>query len=96
MAVKHAKMWVFSLLLALLLPALGRAQSFTATITGTVTDPSGATVPNTQITLTYVSTGATAKATSGPDGLYSFPNLRTGIYEMRATAKGFREFIEKE
>ena len=95
MAVKHARTWVFSLLLALLLPALGRAQSFTATITGTVTDPSGASVPNAQITLTYVSTGATAKATSGPDGLYSFPNLRPGIYEMRATAKGFREFIEK-
>ncbi len=95
MAVKHARTWVFSLLLALLLPALGRAQSFTATITGTATDPSGASVPNAQITLTYVSTGATAKTTSGPDGLYSFPNLRPGIYEMRATAKGFREFLEK-
>lgn len=71
------------------------AQSFTATVSGTVLDPSGAAVPNAQVTLSYVSTGATAKSVSGPDGLYSFPNLRPGIYELKASAAGFRDFVQR-
>jgi len=82
-------------LVTLLLPALIQAQSFTAIVSGTVNDPSGAAVPNALVTLTYVSTGATAKSVSGPDGLYSFPNLRPGIYELKASAAGFRDFVQR-
>jgi carboxypeptidase family protein len=76
------------------LAALASAQSTNASISGTVTDPSGASVPSAELTLTAVATGAVSKATSGPDGLYSFPNLRPGIYELRATAKGFRDYVQ--
>ena len=95
MAVKHAKMWVFSLLLALLLPALGLAQSFTSTISGTVTDPTGAVIPNAEMTLSLIATGTSARGTTGPAGLYSFPNLRPGIYELKASAPGFRDFVQR-
>ena len=95
MAVKHAKIWVFFLLFALLLPALGRAQSFTSTISGTVTDPTGAVIPNAEMTLTLIATGTSARGTTGPSGLYSFPNLRPGIYELKAAAPGFRDFVQR-
>ncbi|MGD0923222.1 MAG: carboxypeptidase-like regulatory domain-containing protein, partial [Terriglobia bacterium] len=95
MAVKHAKIWVFSLFLALLLPALGRAQSFTSTISGTVTDPTGAVIPRAEMTLTLIATGTSARGTTGPSGLYSFPNLRPGIYELKAAAPGFRDFVQR-
>ena len=80
--------------LALLLPASAIAQSTNATISGTVADPTGAAVPNAQLTLTSVATGSVAKTTSGPDGLFSFPNLQPGIYELRAAAQGFRDFVQ--
>jgi hypothetical protein len=83
------------LLWALFAVTLARAQSFTATISGTVTDPTGAVVPNAAVTLTYAATGTTATTTSGPDGLYSFPNLRPGIYDLKASAQGFRDVVQK-
>jgi len=49
------------------------AQSYNASISGTVTDPSGAAVPSAEVTLTSVETGSVAKTSSGQDGLYSFP-----------------------
>ncbi len=82
-------------LLAALLPIWALAQSFNATISGTVTDPTGAVVPNVELRLTAVATGAVAKFTTGPDGLYSFPNLQQGVYELKVSAKGFREYLQK-
>src|SRR5258708_12595907 len=72
-----------------------RAQSFNASINGTVTDPSGAAVPSAEVILTSVETGSVAKTTSGQDGLYAFPNLQRGGYELKASAAGFRTFVRK-
>jgi hypothetical protein len=84
------------LLMALLLaPSLVQAQGLNATINGSVLDPSGAAVPNVELTLTHVTTGVTAKTTSGSDGLYSFPNLVPGEYELKASAPGFRDFVQR-
>ena len=82
-------------LLVALLPASGWAQSFNASIRGTVTDPSGATVPNVEITLTAVETKAVAKQTTGTDGNFAFLNLATGNYELKAVVTGFREYLQK-
>ena len=57
------------------------AQSFNATLTGSVTDPSGLPVPAVELTLTPVGTGVPVRVTSGSDGLFSFPNLQSGEYE---------------
>src|SRR5215831_3705436 len=78
----------------LLVPAC-LAQSFNASITGTVTDPSGAAVPGAEVTLTSVDTASVAKTTSGQDGLYAFPNLQRGGYELKASAAGFRTFVQR-
>src|SRR5690348_12565088 len=91
---KHLSGLGAACILALLFPALAIAQSTNATMSGTVSDPTAAAVPNAQLTLTSVATGAVAKTTSGPDGLFSFPNLRPGIYELRASAQGFRDFVQ--
>ncbi len=81
--------------LSLLLAPACLAQSFNASISGTVTDPSGAAVPNTEVTLTSVETSSVAKTTTGSDGLYAFPNLQRGGYELKASAAGFRTFVQK-
>jgi len=86
---------LLSLLLIAFVPALSMAQSFTGSVSGTVTDPTGAVVPNVELTLTDVSTGSVARATSGPEGLYSFQNLRSGTYELRAKAAGFRDVLQR-
>jgi hypothetical protein len=83
------------LVISLLIPVAGWAQSFNATISGNVADPSGALVPDVELTLTFVSTGAAAKTKTGPDGQFSFPNLQSGEYELKASAKSFRDFVQK-
>jgi len=72
-----------------------RPQSFNASISGTVLDPSGAAIPNVQLTLRAVGSGATARAMSGQDGLFSFPNLTSGAYELTAQASSFRDFVQR-
>lgn len=75
-------------------PALAGAQSANATISGTVTDPSGAVVPGAQVTLTYVTAGTVKKVTAGSNGFYSFPNLVAGAYRIECSAKGFNTFVQ--
>jgi carboxypeptidase family protein len=80
-------------LLALVLTSPGFAQSTFATITGTVTDPSGAAVPGASVEVRNVKTGYVYNATSNGDGVYSIPNLLEGEYQLKASGKGFGEFI---
>lgn len=61
-----------------------------ATIVGTVTDPSGAAVPNVTITLTAMDTGLSRTITTSGDGQYVVPDLHIGHYSVKATAPGFK------
>src|SRR5258708_38073938 len=72
-----------------------RAQSFNASINGTVTDPSGAAVPSAEVILTSVETGSVAKTTTGQDGLYAFPNLHSAGPDLKASAPGLRTSVRK-
>lgn len=74
---------------------LGRTQSINSTISGTVTDPSGAVVPNAQVELRSVATAWTGKVTTGGDGLFRFPNLQQGAYELHVSAAGFSDFVQQ-
>ena len=74
--------------LALLLPALARAQA-TGGITGVVTDNSGAVLPGVTVTATNNATGQSRTATSGSDGFYNLPLLQPGSYKVAATLQGF-------
>ena len=73
----------------LLLTNGARAQVAGATLTGTVTDSSGAVVPKAQVTITDVATGVVRKITADNAGLYSAPNLLPGSYQVSLTAPGF-------
>jgi hypothetical protein len=77
------------------------ALSFTvkaqdATIVGTVTDPSGASVPNVKITITSIETGLTKTATTADSGTYVIPELKIGHYNARAEAAGFKIAEQKD
>jgi Carboxypeptidase regulatory-like domain/TonB dependent receptor len=63
-----------------------------ATITGTVSDPTGAVIPNVAITLTNVATGQERSSTSNSNGIYTFNNVGVGRFNLEATAAGFEKF----
>ncbi|MCC6589586.1 MAG: TonB-dependent receptor [Bryobacterales bacterium] len=67
------------------------AQDVAGIISGSVTDPSGATVPRAQIVLTHPRTALTQRQTTGDSGLFTFPSLPPGDYELAVTARGFAE-----
>lgn len=94
MLAHKSKLWVLFCLIAVMLPGGCLAQNITASITGTVTDPSGAVVPGAKITLRSLDTLAVSRFTSGPGGHYAFSNLNPGRYELRASARGFRDYIQ--
>jgi len=71
------------------------AQETTATITGQVTDTSGAVVPNAEIALTNVKTLETRSVKAGEDGYYSLPFILPGVYDLSIKAQGFKEYQNK-
>ena len=74
------------------LPA-ARAQEFRATVSGTVTDPSGAVVPGAQVTVRETSTGTITRATSDSAGQYVVPFLLPGSYTITVKASGFQTLV---
>src|ERR1051325_9309631 len=76
--------------LSLLVPALV-AQTTTGTITGTITDPSGAVVPNAKVTVLNEAEGSARDVTATGSGVYVAPNLTVGTYRMRVNAPGFAQ-----
>ncbi|HEY1212657.1 MAG TPA: carboxypeptidase regulatory-like domain-containing protein, partial [Bryobacteraceae bacterium] len=67
------------------------AQS-TATILGTVTDPTGAVVPNATVTITNTGTGTSRTVTSNQSGAYNAPDLQIGTYSIKVDAPGFKSY----
>ncbi|MGH9354764.1 MAG: carboxypeptidase regulatory-like domain-containing protein, partial [Terriglobia bacterium] len=67
----------------------GHAQVTGATLSGTVTDPSGAVIPNVQVSIRNTSTGITRNAKTDASGLYNAPNLLPGSYSVSVSAPGF-------
>src|SRR5437667_5813519 len=65
----------------------------TSTVTGTVSDKTGATVPNARVDLEDVDTKAKTSVTTGSDGSYTFPSLRPGNYAITVSGKGFRQSV---
>lgn len=67
-----------------------------ATIVGTVTDPSGAPVPNVAITITSTETSQARHITTNEVGQYVVPTLQIGHYALRAEAPGFKSADQKD
>ena len=72
-----------------------QAQS-TAELGGTVTDTSGATVPNAKVVVTNQATGTQWNTQTNGDGLYVEPSLPPGNYQITVTAAGFRTLVVKD
>ena len=74
---------------AILVGQLG-AQSITGTISGTVTDPTGAVVPAAEVVLTNENTRATRSAVTTDAGEFVFTGLQPGSYAFKLEKVGFR------
>ncbi len=85
-----------SLLWALLMAAMFPFQSFsqinTATIAGSVTDPSDASVQGATVIVESVANGARRETQTNSDGAFSIPLLQPGKYDVTITKEGFRTF----
>ena len=92
---KHIGLLCFSLLGALALLAGNAAwgQANRATITGIVTDSTGAVVAGVEVTATNTDTNVPAKSVSNGDGLYVIPNLFPGHYSIEFARSGFETYV---
>lgn len=75
------------------LSALLSAQEFRATITGTVTDPQGSTIPNAKIEVVNLATRVANEASTNESGVYIVPFLPIGDYSITVTAQGFKRSV---
>ncbi|HYP12360.1 MAG TPA: carboxypeptidase regulatory-like domain-containing protein, partial [Bryobacteraceae bacterium] len=66
------------------------AQTSTSSISGTITDPTGAIIPGAGVTLTSEETGVISRQTATEAGVYSFPALPVGSYTVTVEQKGFK------
>ncbi len=85
--------WLLFLVLLLVphLSAYGQGVSASAaSISGTISDPSGGAVPNAVVAVTNKDTGSTTNSKADPDGHYEFHYLAPGPYSLSATALGFK------
>ena len=87
----HVSLRFFVMLsLVLALAGSGAAQTFRGGITGSVTDQSGAVVPNAAVAATDVATGAKRETTSSSAGEFLFQDLPLGNYTVTVTTAGFQ------
>jgi Carboxypeptidase regulatory-like domain len=68
----------------------------TGSISGVITDPSGAVIPGANVTAIAISTNIQHTAVTDSKGFYSFPALNVDHYDVSARQAGFRDFLEKD
>ncbi len=72
---------------------VARSQQNTADILGTITDTSGAVVPNASVTLTNTGTNVTQTTQSNESGDYTFSLVQVGDYSIKVQANGFKTYV---
>lgn len=92
---RSARYRLFLLPVVLFLVCLAGTAQQNSTITGTVLDKGGAVIPGAEVTLTQEQTGFVFKAISNDAGNFTFNGLNVGTYDLKATAKGFSNYVEK-
>jgi hypothetical protein len=81
---------------SLMLAPSAFAQTNTADILGTVTDPSGGTIPNAKVTLVNTATQDTRTVQTSGDGAFTFSSLAPGNYNLTVTVNGFQSLSAKD
>jgi hypothetical protein len=93
---KHNNLrWIVVLACGLLLApaAFSQSQITTGTIQGTVTDQTGAVVPNAKVVIRNTATGLERTTATDDNGLFVAPLLDVGVYQIAASASGFGETV---
>jgi Carboxypeptidase regulatory-like domain len=72
---------------------ISNAQEDRGRISGLVTDPSGAVIPNASVTCLNEATGVKLNTTSNGEGVYVFALVNPGVYTLEANATGFRNYV---
>jgi hypothetical protein len=78
----------------LALPGIAHAQALYGSVTGTVTDNSGASIPGVTVTVTNEGTGLKLETTSDGEGGYTVRNVLPGTYTLSASLQGFKTFSQ--
>jgi hypothetical protein len=81
-----------AVLLILLGGSAAFGQSIFATLTGVVSDPSGALVPNAKVTLKNMASGDTRRTVTNEEGYFTFASVPVGVYELAVEAAGFVQY----
>jgi membrane protein involved in colicin uptake len=91
LAMRIAQILPGLLLAALILaqPWAGFGQTFSASVTGIVSDPGQAVIADAQVTIRNVNTNDTRRVTTNSTGRYNFSQLVPGTYELTAEVSGF-------
>ncbi len=92
---KRSAAAIFVLFVALLCSPLMQAQSGGGGITGTVTDTTGAVIPNATVTALNVATGVSTVRTGSSSGLYTINPLQPGTYTITVASNGFSTFKQE-
>src|SRR5438132_12319370 len=82
---------VFTLAISLWTPPAS-GQAVFGSIFGTVTDPSGAAVPNAKVTVTSIAKGTSVETATNADGNYSVTHLIPDVYNIKVEGAGFKSF----
>jgi Carboxypeptidase regulatory-like domain/TonB dependent receptor len=71
------------------------AQYTTASLAGNVVDPTGAMVPDAQVTVRNTETGFEQTVSTGATGAFLFPRLPVGVYQLRVEKSGFSTYVQE-
>jgi len=88
---KHLRSMLALCALFLALSAAVYAQAVSASLVGSITDVSGAAVPDSKVTITEVNTSVSRSGQTNDSGNYNFSNLRPGTYTVVAERQGFKK-----
>jgi len=97
-AVRKLCFAAFSLFLVALIYTIppARGQGLFGTISGEITDSSGAVIPGATVRVTNVGTNVVTTVVTNEAGVYSVPSLNPGTYDVEAAAKGFESAVVKK
>ncbi len=91
----YLRVSLFAVVFCLLLPIIALSQEeTTATISGQVTDGTGAVIQNAAVIVTNLETKAERRVQSGDDGLYVITNLPPGPYTVKVEVSGFKTYVQ--
>src|SRR5207248_5318739 len=84
---------ILSIVFLSVLPALAQTQ---ASISGVIHDPTGAVIPGVTVTVTNPATNFVRAAISNEAGVYNFPVLQPGVYNIKVELPGFRTITQND